>query len=95
MLEARGQRIPTPELNRIITRLQEAHPPPVRKGRRARILYAVQAGTSPPTIVLFVRGGQLGPDYLRFIENRLRREYDFLGTPIRLVARTRTKRDPR
>jgi GTP-binding protein len=95
VLEARAQRIPTPELNRIITRLQEAHPPPVRKGRRARILYAVQAGTNPPTIVLFVRGGQLGPDYLRFIENRLRREYDFLGTPIRLVARTRTKRDRR
>ncbi len=95
VLEARRTRIPTPELNRLIRRLQDAHPPPVRKGRRAKILYSVQAGTEPPTIVLFVRGGELGPDYLRFIEGRLRDEYEFLGSPIRLVARTRTKRTPR
>ncbi len=95
VLEARRTRIPTPELNRLIRRLQEAHPPPVRKGRRPRILYAVQAGTEPPTVVLFVRGGELGPDYLRFLEGRLRGEYEFLGSPIRLIARTRTKRSPR
>jgi len=93
VLDARRTRIPTPELNRIITRLQEATPPPVRKGRRPRILYAVQAGTEPPLIVLFVRGGQIAPDYLRFIENRLRQEYEFLGSPIRLVARRRRSKD--
>jgi GTP-binding protein len=92
VLETRRNRIPTPELNRRIREWQEAHPPPVRKGRRARILYAVQAGTEPPTIVLFVRGGELGPDYLRFVENRVRDAYDFLGTPIRLVARRRRSR---
>jgi GTP-binding protein len=92
VLEARQVRVPTPELNRRIREWQEMHPPPVRKGRRARIVYAVQAGTEPPTIVLFIRGGDLGPDYLRFLENRLRKEYDFLGTPIRFVAR---KREPR
>lgn len=92
VLEARRVRIPTPEVNRIIREWQEAHPPPVRKGRRARILYAVQAGTEPPTIVLFVRGGELGPDYLRFLENRLRGAYDFVGSPIRLVARRRRTR---
>jgi GTP-binding protein len=95
VLAARQVRIPTPELNRVLIRLQEAHPPPVRKGRRARILYSVQAGTEPPTIVLFVRGGELAPDYLRFLEGRLRSEYDFLGTPIRLVARMRTARERR
>lgn len=94
VLQARQTRIATPELNRVLGRLQESHPPPVRKGRRPRILYAVQAGTEPPTIVLFVRGGELGSDYLRFIEGRLRAEYEFLGSPIRLVARTRTKRTP-
>jgi GTP-binding protein len=57
-------------------------------------MYAVQAGTEPPTIVMFVRGGELGPDYLRFIEGRLRHTYDFLGTPIRLVPRRRTRREP-
>lgn len=95
VLESRRMRIPTPELNRLIIRLQESHPPPVRKGRRAKILYAVQAGTEPPTIVLFVRGGELAPDYLRFLERRLREEYEFLGSPIRLVARMRTRRDRR
>ena len=69
--------------------LQEAHPPPVRKGRRAKILYAVQAETEPPTFILFVRGGELGPDYIRFIENRLREAYDFTGTPVRIRTRNR------
>jgi GTP-binding protein len=95
VLESRRIRIPTPELNRLVLRIQESHPPPVRRGRRAKILYTVQAGTEPPTIVLFVRGGELGPDYLRFLERRLREEYDFLGTPIRLVARTRKRGDRR
>ncbi len=91
-LDNRRFRIPTPELNRIIRTWQDAHPPPVRKGRRARIIYSVQAETEPPRIVLFVRGGDLGRDYMRFIENRLRDEYDFIGTPIRLVTRRRHRR---
>jgi GTP-binding protein len=91
VLEARRSRIPTPELNRKIRAWQEAHPPPIRKGKRAHVVYAVQAGTEPPTIVLFLRGGELGPDYLRFLENRLRAEYEFLGTPLHLVARSRAK----
>jgi GTP-binding protein len=89
VLDSRSGRVPTPELNRHIRAWQEAHPPPTRKGRRSRILYAVQAGTEPPTIVLFVRGGDLGPDYLRFLENRIRESYEFTGTPIRLVTRRR------
>ncbi len=51
-------------------------------------MYAVQAGAEPPTFVLFVRGGELSPDYLRFLEGRLRAEYGFLGTPLQLVARS-------
>jgi GTP-binding protein len=87
-LEARMRRIGTGELNRLISRWTAAHPPPVRKGRRPRIQYAVQAGVAPPTFVLFVAGGELGNDYLRFLENRLRDEVDFAGTPIRIVTRT-------
>jgi len=95
VLEARRTRLATPELNRRLRDWQEAHPAPARRGRRARIIYAVQAGTEPPTFVLFVRG-ELGPDYLRFIENRLRAEYGFNGTPLRLVARSRRRgaKDP-
>ena len=76
----------------MLRKWQEAHPPPVRKGRRPRIIYAVQAETEPPTVILFVRGGDLGEDYLRFLENRLRQEYDFVGTPIRLLTRRRRRR---
>ena len=61
--------------------------------RRPRILYAVQAGVDPPAVVLFVAGGELGADYLRFVENRLRGEFDFRGTTVHLVARARRPRD--
>jgi GTP-binding protein len=92
VLENRRQRIPTPELNRLIRQWQEAHPPPVRKNKRPRIIYAVQISNNPPNIVLFIRGGDIGVDYLRYLENRLREEYDFMGTPIRLTARRRHNR---
>jgi GTP-binding protein len=88
-LESLDRRIPTGELNRLIRRWQESHPPPVRKGRRPKILYAVHAGRRPPLIVLFVAGGEIGDDYFRFLENRLRTEYDFTGAPIRFRARQR------
>jgi GTP-binding protein len=94
VLENRRRRIPTPELNRLIRDLHEAHPPPVKAGKRPRIIYAVQAETEPPTVILFVRGGDLGDDYLRFIENRLRAEYDFTGTPVRIRTRRRHSRRP-
>jgi GTP-binding protein len=42
---------------------------------------------------LFVRGGDLAPDYLRFIERRLRETFDFTGTPVRVVARKRPRRE--
>ncbi len=95
VLAARRQRIPTPELNRQVIQWQEAHPPPTRGGRRGRILYAVQVDVDPPTIILFVRGGAVGPDYLRFLEGRLREHYEFTGTPIRLIARRRQTRELR
>lgn len=90
--ETRENRIPTGQLNREIREWVAAHPPPVRKGRRPKIHYAVQAGTAPPTLVVFVSGGELGEDYLRFIENRLRQDYDFLGNPIHFVTRNRSDR---
>lgn len=95
VLENRRQRIPTPKLNRLIRQWQEAHPPPVRKNKRPRIIYAVQISNEPPNIVLFVRGGDIGVDYLRYLENRLREEFDFMGTPIRLTARRRQGRSQR
>ncbi|MDJ0925057.1 MAG: ribosome biogenesis GTPase Der [Acidimicrobiia bacterium] len=92
VLENRRRRIPTAELNRLIRAWHQAHPPPVKKGKRPRIIYAAQTGTEPPRIVLFVRGGDIGDDYLRYLENRLREEYDFMGTPVLLSTRRRHSR---
>ncbi len=89
VIENRRRHVPAPEVNRLVRELQEAHPPPVRKGRRPKILYAVQAETEPPTFVLFVRGGELSTDYIRFIENRVRDRWDFTGTPVRIRTRNR------
>jgi GTP-binding protein len=92
VLETRDNRVPTGALNREMRAWVAAHPPPVRKGRRPKLHYVVQAGTAPPTFVLFVSGGELGEDYLRFIENRLRESHDFTGNPIHFVARRRERR---
>lgn len=91
VLESRYQRVGTGRLNRLVRDWTAAHLPPVRKGRRPRIHYAVQAGTAPPTFVLFHSGGDLGDDYVRFLENRIRQEFDFTGNPVHIVARKRER----
>jgi GTP-binding protein len=92
VFETRLQRIPTGRLNRDVRAWTQSHPPPVRSGRRPKLHYVVQAGTAPPTFVVFLSGGELGDDYLRFLENRLRDSYDFLGNPIHFVTRAKTRR---
>jgi GTP-binding protein len=91
VFETRVHRVGTGQLNRLIRDWTSAHLPPVRKGRRPKIHYAVQAGTAPPTFVLFHSGGDLGDDYLRFLENRLRDAFDFTGNPIHIVTRKRER----
>ncbi len=93
VLAARTVRLGTGELNRLVRSWQASHPPPVRKGRRPKLMYVVQPGTEPPTFVLFTAGGDIGEDYLRYLENRLRESADFTGTPIKLVVRKRPPRD--
>jgi GTPase len=87
VLDGRVTRLPTGQLNRAVRKWAAAHPPPVRKGRRPKIHYVVQAGTAPPTFVVFISGGTLGDDYLRFLENRLRDEADFTGNPLHIFSR--------
>lgn len=86
-LENRTRRLPTALLNRMVSEWTAAHPPPVRKGRRPRILYAVQPQAEPPTFVFFAKGGTIDDTYLRFLERRLREARDFTGTPLRLAVR--------
>lgn len=92
VLETREHRVATGVLNRDMREWTAAHPPPVRRGRRPKVHYVVQAGTAPPTFVLFVSGGELGDDYLRYLENRLREAHDFTGNPLHFVTRNKSQR---
>lgn len=90
---SRRQRVKTPELNRFIERVTQEHPP-VSPGRRhVRVLYAAQTGVAPPLFVLFTNvATSFHFSYLRFLENRLREEFGFGGTPIRIQVRARSRR---
>lgn len=88
--EARKTRVGTGELNRFIEAITAANPP-VSPGRKAvRILYASQVGVAPPSFVFFTDvATTFHFSYERFLVNRLREAFGFLGTPIRLQVRSR------
>ncbi|AHH17398.1 ribosome biogenesis GTPase Der [Nocardia nova] len=86
------QRIPTGRLNTWLKEVIAATPPPMRGGRLPRVLFATQATTRPPTFVLFTTGF-LEAGYRRFLERRLREEFGFDGSPVRISVRVREKRD--
>jgi GTP-binding protein len=91
LLEVHGEwlrRIPTAEVNEVIHRAQEEHPPPRTAGR---ILYATQVGVGPPRFVVFA-SGPIPPKYARFLENRLRQRFGFTGVPLRISFRRRRRR---
>lgn len=90
---ARRQRVPTPALNRFVESVTAANPP-VSPGRRhIRILYAAQIGVAPPTFVFFTNvATSFHFSYTRFLVNRLREEFGFQGTPIRVQVRRRKQR---
>ncbi len=78
-------RIPTAELNRIVQQATARHAPPSKWGKRLKFYYATQAATDPPTFVFFVNDTRLVHfSYERYIENKLRERYGFMGTPLRL-----------
>jgi GTP-binding protein len=83
-------RIPTGKLNSFLGQLVGANPPPVRGGRQPKILFATQAGIEPPTFIVFATDF-IEPSYRRFIERRLREEFGFTGTPIRVSVRIRER----
>jgi GTP-binding protein len=84
-------RVPTSKLNAFLAGIVAAHPHPIRGGKQPRILFGTQATTRPPTFVLFT-SGFLEAGYRRFIERRLREEFGFAGSPIRIQLRVRAKR---
>ncbi|MDQ3798629.1 MAG: ribosome biogenesis GTPase Der [Acidobacteriota bacterium] len=98
--EARNLRVQTSRLNRFfednITQPKGGTAPaPVKGGfSRLHVQFITQAGIRPPLFILFTSGGKAGLhfSYLRYVENRLREEFEFFATPIRLVERHKTKK---
>jgi GTPase len=88
--EERYRRVPTGELNRLVMDAVRAHPPSHVRNRLPKIFYATQVGVAPPTFVIFANDPELIHfSYKRYLENRIRDAYGFLGTSIRLVFRQR------
>jgi GTP-binding protein len=83
-VDAYRKRVPTASLNRALAAAQAAQPAP----HGARVLYATQGATDPPTFTLFT-SKQLPPSYLRYLERSIREHFGFGPTPLKLRARRR------
>ena len=90
-LESWDQRVSTGQLNNWLREAIAANPPPMKNNRLPRVLFATQASTQPPTIVLFTTGF-LDAAYRRYLERKFRERFGFHGTPIRIAVRVREKR---
>jgi len=87
--EERLVRMSTSKINQILHQAQDLHAPS-RSGQQLKIYYATQVRSDPPTFLVYVNAPKLAHfTYLRFLENRIREEYPFTGTPVRLVLRPR------
>jgi GTP-binding protein len=89
---SRRQRVKTADLNRLVERIAATHPPASPGKRHVRILYAAQTGVAPPTFVFFTNvATSFHFSYQRYLQNCLREEFGFEGTPIRIHVRTRRR----
>jgi GTPase len=89
-ISSHRRRLPTSVVNRVMRDAQEERPHPRVGPRAVRILYGVQAEVAPPTFVVFATG-RLRDSYLRYLERRVRAVDPFLGTPLHLRARVRSR----
>jgi GTP-binding protein len=88
----RRRRVPTAQLNRVLSDAVSRHQPSAVKGRRPRFYYATQATIEPPTFVLFANDADaVHFSYQRFLENRIRDAFRFEGSPLRLIFRERSR----
>ena len=94
--ESRRTRVKTAELNAFVERVTREHPPASPGRTHVRILYAAQTGVAPPTFVFFTNvATTFHFSYQRYLENRLRQEFGFKGTPIRIHVRARRRSESR
>jgi len=90
IMTERSRRVPTGELNKLLREVIVRHAPPTKPGKWLKIYYVTQAATEPPTFVFFVNAPEnVHFSYRRFLENTLRDEYGFTGTPIVIRIRGR------
>ncbi|MEL1136236.1 ribosome biogenesis GTPase Der [Desulfitobacterium sp. THU1] len=86
--EQNSTRVATATLNTLVREWIHLNPPPTDKGRRLKILYATQVGVKPPTFVFFVNDHELMHfSYRRYLENQVRANFGFEGSPIRMIVR--------
>mgnify|MGYP000099552312 FL=1 len=89
-----AMRIQTGVLNEILMEAVALQQPPSDKGKRLKLFYMTQVSTKPPTFVLFVNKKELMHfSYQRYIENRIRDTFGFMGTPIRIFIRERKEKE--
>lgn len=89
--ESHTKRVPTNVLNDVIMDALAVNPTPTVKGRRLKLLYTTQVAVQPPTFVIFVNDTELVHfSFKRFIENRIREAFGYIGTPIQIYARKRS-----
>jgi GTP-binding protein len=90
--EERLTRLPTSKINRILHQAQDRHAAPSHAGMEFKIYYGSQVRNDPPVFLLHVNDPKLAHfTYLRYLENQIRQEHAFMGTPIRIVLRPRRK----
>lgn len=88
--EERLARIPTSALNKVLRSAQDSHQPVGKTGEGIKLFYGTQVRSDPPTFMVYVNNPKLAHfTYMRFLENRIRQEYPFSGTPIRIVLKPR------
>ncbi len=88
--EERLARLTTSTINEIIHKAQDAHPHPSHAGRALKMFYGTQVRSDPPTFMIYVNEPSLMHfSYIRYLENQIRMEYSFLGTPIRIITKGR------
>jgi len=88
--EERLARLTTSKINEVIHRAQDNHPHPSHAGRQLKMFYGTQVRSDPPTFMIYVNEPKLMHfTYIRYLENQIREEYGFLGTPIRIVTKGR------
>jgi len=91
--EERLRKVPTSQLNRILINAQDIHQSTSGTGKPFRIYYGTQVKTDPPTFLLYCNDPTLGHfTYTRFLENQIRKEVPFTGTPIQLVLKKRERK---